>query len=421
MRDLGTLGGEKSRAFGVNSDGCVVGTADTANGTAWAFLWTPDDGMTPLDIPWAVWCTAGAINDCGQVVGNYADAEGKEGAFIWTAEGGARVIETPYHNCSADDINYHGQVLVTAYDDTEDENYHIMVWSESDGLCDLGSPYPEEYVEVCDLTESGCVIGSSDCPMPSWMGGESPFVLPLDGKAMRLPSIKEQGMYDDLRCCAHGGNGRGQVVGEMVFSEDEKHAWLWTPRDMAAAEKEPVRLEVWFTIVDKKGNAWKSVTVPHEEITFIESDGEISIEFAAIDLRGRRKALVIPVENHISYSPHAERTMRYILMFDRKGKDAGSYIWHAAKPSTHIMTDLGTLGGRKSWALDINEKGQVVGGAHVDEACQHAFLWSQENGMIDLGTLGGQNSVAGAINDSGVAVGWAEDTQGHMHACVWGL
>ena len=65
---------------------------------------------------------------------------------------------------------------------------------------------------------------------------------------------------------------------------------------------------------------------------------------------------------------------------------------------------LGTLGGRMSWAADINSSNQVVGGAwqpggSVFNRDEHAFSW--ENGaMTALGTLGGW-SVACAINDAG--------------------
>jgi probable HAF family extracellular repeat protein len=43
------------------------------------------------------------------------------------------------------------------------------------------------------------------------------------------------------------------------------------------------------------------------------------------------------------------------------------------------MIELGTLGGRLSFASDINERGQVVGESDVtpDSGNRHAFLWEK--------------------------------------------
>jgi probable HAF family extracellular repeat protein len=76
------------------------------------------------------------------------------------------------------------------------------------------------------------------------------------------------------------------------------------------------------------------------------------------------------------------------------------------------MVPLGTLGGRHSYAYDINNLGQVVGEAATAEGDGnqqgHCFLWSESTGILDLGTLGGPNSVAYGINDDGSIVGDAD-------------
>ncbi len=75
------------------------------------------------------------------------------------------------------------------------------------------------------------------------------------------------------------------------------------------------------------------------------------------------------------------------------------------------LVDLGTLGGARSMAYDINTDGQIVGEAETTNGVMHAFRWS--NGvMIDLNSLLRQPADAGwelltakAINDRGEIVG----------------
>jgi probable HAF family extracellular repeat protein len=101
-------------------------------------------------------------------------------------------------------------------------------------------------------------------------------------------------------------------------------------------------------------------------------------------------------------------------------------VWDGDSASAQgrwVITDLGTLGGRTSWAHDINGRGQVVGESDTGVkrgklTVRHAFLW--ENGrMRNLGGLGG-NSRASAINDRGEIVG-ASVIAGCVteHAVLW--
>lgn len=83
------------------------------------------------------------------------------------------------------------------------------------------------------------------------------------------------------------------------------------------------------------------------------------------------------------------------------------------------VTDLGTLGGPSSWAAAINDSGQVVGHADVDEVHRHAFLWTREGGMRDLETLGGDDSMAWGINERGWVIGLSTTTSGTSTAFLW--
>lgn len=77
------------------------------------------------------------------------------------------------------------------------------------------------------------------------------------------------------------------------------------------------------------------------------------------------------------------------------------------------VTDLGTLGGGRSSALDINDAGEIVGWAATAQGIQHAFLYS--NGMMDdIGgsAFGPAASYASGINNARHVVGTMTDQFG---------
>jgi len=104
-----------------------------------------------------------------------------------------------------------------------------------------------------------------------------------------------------------------------------------------------------------------------------------------------------------------------------------AFLWQNGK-----MNDLGTLGGPDSWAMYINDRGQVTGTSYTNDVVgpnalspqSDPFLW--ENGkMKDLGNLGGTNDLLGpqfvqALNNRGQVVGiMALPGDQLLHAFLW--
>jgi probable HAF family extracellular repeat protein len=87
------------------------------------------------------------------------------------------------------------------------------------------------------------------------------------------------------------------------------------------------------------------------------------------------------------------------------------------------MQDIPTLGGGISIPNAINNQGQVAGQSDTPgdvPGTEHGFYWDKQRGTVDLGTLGGRFSDAEWINDAGDIVGAASGPNDRFfHAVLW--
>jgi probable HAF family extracellular repeat protein len=91
-----------------------------------------------------------------------------------------------------------------------------------------------------------------------------------------------------------------------------------------------------------------------------------------------------------------------------------AFLW---TPNDGIR-DLGTLRAPLSYALGVNDAGQVAGNNVILGLLNRPFVWTLADGMQELPALRGGYASAAAINDAGQVVGFGT-TGSEMHALLW--
>jgi probable HAF family extracellular repeat protein len=221
IKDLGTLGGDDSAAFGINASGEAVGQANSSAGAPdQAFLWTSGAGMVDLGNLGGASSAANAINASGQVAGQSDLSSGFTHAFLWTKSGGLQDLGTLAggQQSGANAINSAGEIAGWANVGSNDD---AIIWTQSGGLVNLG------ITANCGATgfginDSGEVVGwfnnSTGCGFNahgfSWTHSGGPKDL----------GVLAGGQFS----FAYGINSAGQIVGTGQSSNSSIVALLWT-------------------------------------------------------------------------------------------------------------------------------------------------------------------------------------------------
>lgn len=372
VTDLGTLpGGRSSEAAAINERGQVAGISDIASRNEYGdpivhpFLW---EDRTMVDLgtfPGTITdIDSLALNDRGQVVGQ-----------IWSGfEDGVR----------------HG---------------NAFIWEE--GVLSALGTLGEDSSRPTDINERGQVVGVA--------GGYVPFLWE-DGTMVALSTLV--GAEANYEGADPDVNDRGHVTGSRLV-DDGWSAFVWEDGDVTDLGWLPGGWESCPLDINDNGDVvGRSDDEVEDFHTFLWRNGEMT------DIRPLLEAAEEEDPEGLPYEDDG-------CWMDVEINDLGQILGPTNLPSkSAVLWENGKLTrfGADTWASDINDSGLVVGGTSSwsrgsgDRASRetHAFVW--ENGrMTDLGTLGGRSSWALAMNESGQIVGWSETKSGARHAVLWTL
>lgn len=192
-------------------------------------------------------------------------------------------------------------------------------------------------------------------------------------------------------------NDLGMMAGGMIFPDGG--GVLNQPRSVLGMQGSAGKLRILsglgfpMTIMDRNmngaivgydpTNAISSVSVQSSSIKYLPVSGTQSKAFALND-----SGVIVGLRVVTGAVPQVVKAVRW------------------ANEST-AAADLGTFGGSNSYALDVNNQGQVVGAAQDANSTYKSFIWSNSV-MTNLGSLPAlAHSVARSVNNQGWVVGYA--------------
>ena len=383
-------------AIGINRSGVIVGRYIDTAAVSHGFLLSADQ-FTTIDVPGSTFTGINSIGPGGDMVGRYT-AGGVTHGFLLSA--------APPHqgSYSVTDLGPVGPVLGQPYYLTNnglvsgtvtapDGTMHAVLWFQNQKL-DLGPALGGLNAVAFGVNAAGHAAGMSETTTPDpnnedFCGFKS-FGLPSKGNVQCAPFAWQNGLAMALPTLG----GLGGMVNQINNAGEAAGLAENATKDPSCPSPQLFQFK---PVVWANGQAHELPTV----------GGDLEGAAFAINQNGQ----IVGASGHCAeFNPNLLSSMQPI---------------HALLWQEGAVTDLGNLGGKGTFnghiAININNKGQVVGGSDLPgDAAFHAFLWSPKTGMKDLGTLAGDSFSGGsAINDHGVVTGISIDADFNLRAFIW--
>ncbi|WP_051293993.1 DUF3466 family protein [Pseudoduganella violaceinigra] len=218
--EIGTFGGEESRAAAINSAGVVTGSAQTADFSWRAYRFDIKGGLRMLDTLGGASSAGAAINESGHIVGHADTYDGSYHAFVDTGITMLDLGTFGGKNSYALGINAHGVVVGAA--DRANGFRRAFIYKPGVGKFEIPDVGDRHSVAMA-INDQGVVAGTMQMPDRSW------HAFTYDGtRTVDLGLMMAKG-----NSFATAINNRGDVVGNVrVWGRDTPLVFAYSKGQM---------------------------------------------------------------------------------------------------------------------------------------------------------------------------------------------
>jgi probable HAF family extracellular repeat protein len=320
------------------------------------------------------------------------------------------------------DINEAGVVVGRAQ--TADGTFRGFRWTRADGLESLPPLSGDLQSRAIAIAEDNTVLGFSISADET----SRPVLWSSEGTAepLEIPAISGAQLTPNDR------NAQGIVVGDASFPESSDalvHAWVWSATSglIDLADQLDVQFESYASAVGDAGHVvgtlggglWRAYIWSRESgarSLGIPGNAPNRTQVTAVGVNGLGQvagwAELFPPETDAVSAPEPP--------FPTFGSHG--YVWTEAGGFT-LLPGFGGDDPSGAMALDLNERGDVVGSATPPQGDNiNAVAWPRGGAIVPLNGSDLNTSVAFAVNSTGLAVGWSS-TGGEEanRATVWNI